>query len=293
MALNILIVDDSATMRSMVQKTIQMAGVPVTRFLHAANGREGLDCLDKEWVDVIFVDINMPVMGGLEMIDQIRANPNYRNLAIIVISTESSQTRIQEVHSKGVHFIHKPFTPERLKEVISELIGNLAFKVQASKSQLEKITQNVLETMAFSVMMPTCDEYKNQDTVKSAKIDFIGPFSGMILFTVSNDVLNEMARNMLGIDDENQLGEQQMNDALGELANVICGNLLSELAGLDPVFDLKAPIILPSDEKPAILDVPGDITTAGFAFDNGWAELTLIIQDTISSETKEAIIEVQ
>jgi len=123
MALNVLIVDDSATMRRMVARTLEMSGLALGRVAEAANGREGLEVLDREWIDVLFVDINMPVMGGIEMIDAVRARPELVSLPIVVISTESSQTRIEEVRRKGVRFVHKPFTPECIREVIQDLTG--------------------------------------------------------------------------------------------------------------------------------------------------------------------------
>jgi two-component system chemotaxis response regulator CheY len=125
MGLNIFVADDSATMRAMVTKTIQMTGLPVTKFCHASNGQEGLEVLEKEWVDVVLVDINMPVMDGMEMIERIRKNPDFQKLPIVVISTESSQTRIEEVRAKGVEFIHKPFTPEAVREVLVKLLGEI------------------------------------------------------------------------------------------------------------------------------------------------------------------------
>jgi len=116
-------VDDSATMRRMVARTLEMSGLALGRIAEAANGREGLEVLDREWIDVLFVDINMPVMGGIEMIDAVRARPELASLPIVVISTESSQTRIEEVRRKGVRFVHKPFTPECVREVIQDLTG--------------------------------------------------------------------------------------------------------------------------------------------------------------------------
>jgi len=107
----------------MVGRTLEMSGLALGRVAEAANGREGLEVLDHEWIDVLFVDINMPVMGGIEMIDAIRARPELANLPIVVISTESSHTRIEEVRRKGVRFVHKPFTPECVREVIQDLTG--------------------------------------------------------------------------------------------------------------------------------------------------------------------------
>ncbi len=123
MAFNVLVVDDSATMRSMVARTLRMTGLPLGELYEGANGRDGLDVLERAWVDIVFVDINMPVMNGLEMIDNVRRKPEFASLPIVVISTESSQTRIEEVERKGVRFVHKPFTPERIREVMQDLMG--------------------------------------------------------------------------------------------------------------------------------------------------------------------------
>jgi two-component system chemotaxis response regulator CheY len=125
MALNMLVVDDSATMRAMVKKTLAMSGLAVGEIHEASNGREGLEVLDREWVDIVFIDINMPVMGGIEMIDALRKIDEHRDLPIVVVSTESSQTRIEEVRQKGIEFIHKPFTPERVCDVVQKLVGGL------------------------------------------------------------------------------------------------------------------------------------------------------------------------
>ena len=121
--LNILIVDDSAVMRSMVIRTLKMSGVPLGSIHQACNGQEGLEVLDANWVDLLLVDLNMPVMTGEEMIDRLRARPETSDLPILVISTEGSQTRIEAVRSKGAFFIHKPFTPEDLGNTIRDLTG--------------------------------------------------------------------------------------------------------------------------------------------------------------------------
>ena len=125
MAINILVVDDSATMRSIVTRALTMSDLPVGQIHQAANGQEGLDLLDQEWVDVALVNINMPVMNGLEMIERVRAKPGFADFPVVVVSTESSQTRIEEVRSKGVEFVHKPFTPELLNDVLRTIMKDL------------------------------------------------------------------------------------------------------------------------------------------------------------------------
>lgn len=123
MSLNVLIIDDSAVMRSIVRRALAMSGVPVTEIREAANGAEALDVLDGFTADLAFVDINMPVMNGEEFIDRVRSQPQRDGLALVVVSTESSETRIEALQARGVHFLHKPFSPERLRDAVTLITG--------------------------------------------------------------------------------------------------------------------------------------------------------------------------
>lgn len=123
MALNVLVVDDSLIMRQMVIRTLNLCGLPVGEVHQAANGEEGLQVLQSHWVDLVMVDINMPVMNGEEMIARIREDPATRDLAVIVVSTEGSTTRIESLQRLGAGFVHKPFAPEALREAIIQTTG--------------------------------------------------------------------------------------------------------------------------------------------------------------------------
>ena len=123
MALNVLVVDDSAVMRQMIIKTLGLCGIPMGDIHQAGNGAEGLKVLDGNWVDLVLVDINMPVMNGEEMIEQMRARPETRDTAVIVVSTDGSATRIEMMQRRGAGFVHKPFTPEILRDSILSTTG--------------------------------------------------------------------------------------------------------------------------------------------------------------------------
>jgi two-component system chemotaxis response regulator CheY len=92
MALNVLVVDDSIVMRSMIIKTLTLSGLPLAEVHEASNGREGLEVLGDSAIDLAVIDINMPEMSGEEMIEHVRRTPATTDLPIIVVSTESSQT---------------------------------------------------------------------------------------------------------------------------------------------------------------------------------------------------------
>jgi two-component system chemotaxis response regulator CheY len=123
MAINILIVDDSAVMRAMILKTMRMTDLPLGETYQAANGQEGLDVLNQHWIDLVVVDINMPVMGGEEMMDHMQENPDTKEIPIVVVSTEGSKTRIERLQHKGAKFIHKPFSPEIIRDTVRDITG--------------------------------------------------------------------------------------------------------------------------------------------------------------------------
>ncbi len=123
MAINLLIVDDSSVMRGMIVKALRMSGIDLGAIYQADNGKEGLERLDAHGIDLAIIDINMPVMNGEEMIDCMRNRPDTSQIPVIIISTEGSETRIERLKEKGARFIHKPFTPERIRDVINELVG--------------------------------------------------------------------------------------------------------------------------------------------------------------------------
>jgi len=123
MKLNILIVDDSPIMRRMIKKTIGLSGLDIACIREAGDGKDALDKLKEQAADVLFVDVNMPVMDGLEMLERVRQDPNNKTLPIFIISTESNEKRIEYIKSQNAEFLHKPFTPEDLKKKILPLVG--------------------------------------------------------------------------------------------------------------------------------------------------------------------------
>lgn len=125
MALNILVVDDSSVMRAIIIKTLRLSQLPLGEVHEATNGHEALKVLDGHWIDLALVDINMPLMDGEEMLTRVRQNPATADLAVIVVSTEGSDTRKEGLRQKGAGFVHKPFTPEALRDAVLKTLGGL------------------------------------------------------------------------------------------------------------------------------------------------------------------------
>jgi two-component system chemotaxis response regulator CheY len=125
MSYNILIVDDSRTIRSVIKKTLDIAGVPVGDLYEAENGKEALDVMNSNWIDLIFADINMPVMSGIEMVKKMSEDNILDKTPVIIVSTEGSKTRIDDLLELGVRaYLRKPINPEDLRNIVKEVMGD-------------------------------------------------------------------------------------------------------------------------------------------------------------------------
>ena len=124
MGLNILIVDDSSLTRKAIRRIIDMLELEMEQIFEAENGSEALKILDKTNIDLVLADLNMPEMNGIEMIYQMRGNEATKDIPVVLVTTESSTTRIEGLLANGAKaYLHKPFTPEELKEVVIQAIG--------------------------------------------------------------------------------------------------------------------------------------------------------------------------
>lgn len=118
---NVLIVDDSSTMRKIISRSLRQAGLAVDEIFEAGDGIEGLNLLGNSQVNLVLSDINMPNMDGLEFIKQVRSRGN--KVPIVMITTEGGEDIIKEAINSGASdSIKKPFTPEQLKEKLGGLL---------------------------------------------------------------------------------------------------------------------------------------------------------------------------
>lgn len=123
MAYNVLIVDDSQTMRKVIRKTVSISGFEMGDCWEAGNGREALDILHSCWVDLILADLNMPVMNGLEMLRELKKGELHRHIPVILITTEGSEKRLEEAYALGIKgYIQKPFYPETIRDVLTRIM---------------------------------------------------------------------------------------------------------------------------------------------------------------------------
>ncbi|MBN1362377.1 MAG: response regulator [Sedimentisphaerales bacterium] len=124
MGKSLLIVDNSATMRKIIMRTVRMSGLDFDRTEEAGSGVEALQKLQSGPVDVILCDVNMPEMNGTELVKKARQLPSCSGTKIVMVSTESAQDLIDQVMSDGADgYITKPFTPEKFQEKLTPLLN--------------------------------------------------------------------------------------------------------------------------------------------------------------------------
>jgi two-component system chemotaxis response regulator CheY len=122
MGATVLVVDDSATTRSLVAS--YLADWEEIEVLEASSGFEALRQLPARRVDVIVTDINMPDINGLELISFVRANPNYRRIPVVIITTENSaEDRKRGLDLGASDYLVKPFGAAELRRAVETALG--------------------------------------------------------------------------------------------------------------------------------------------------------------------------
>ncbi len=120
---NILIVDDSGTMRKIIMRGIRQAGFKVENFVEAGDGVQGLSALEGNSVDLILSDVNMPNMNGLDFLAAVREKYG-PSTPVVMITTEGSNDVVNEARTRGANgYLKKPFTPEQVQTVLGPFIG--------------------------------------------------------------------------------------------------------------------------------------------------------------------------
>lgn len=123
MGYNVLIVDNSVIIRKMVAKTLSITDLDISEYYFAENGKQALEKLDENWIDIVFADINMPEMNGIEMIEEMSRRKLLSEVPVVVISTERSRQRIDTLKEMGVQaYLQKPFVPEEFARVVKDLL---------------------------------------------------------------------------------------------------------------------------------------------------------------------------
>jgi two-component system chemotaxis response regulator CheY len=123
--MELLVVDDSKVMREMIVACLR--GQPGLQFTHAASGLEAIERLSLRPFDLMLLDLNMPDIGGIEVLEFVRGNETLKALPIIVVTTRGDEgSRARALAAGASRFMTKPFAPEELLAEVRALLAGAA-----------------------------------------------------------------------------------------------------------------------------------------------------------------------
>jgi two-component system chemotaxis response regulator CheY len=123
MALDVLIVDDSAAIRKILHRVLLQTDLDLGEVVEAVDGLEALDKLKSKRFDLVLSDINMPRMDGIQLLTEIKNSGLWRKIPVIMITTEGSQQKVLEAVDLGAAgYVRKPFTADQIKEKLNGLV---------------------------------------------------------------------------------------------------------------------------------------------------------------------------
>jgi two-component system chemotaxis response regulator CheY len=123
MLLDVLIVDDSAAIRKILQRVLKQAEVPLGEVHEASDGVEALKVLEAQQVGLVLADINMPNMDGLQMLRKLKEEERWKSLPVIMVTTEGGQAKVLAAAELGAAgYIRKPFTSDQIRHTLAPFL---------------------------------------------------------------------------------------------------------------------------------------------------------------------------
>jgi two-component system, chemotaxis family, chemotaxis protein CheY len=120
---DVLVVDDSAAIRKILQRVLRQTGMAINTIHEAGDGQEALDLLRSRRVDLVLTDINMPRMDGLELLAKIKGSSDWASVPVVMITTEGGESKVAEAVRLGAAgYVRKPFTADQIKEKLAGLL---------------------------------------------------------------------------------------------------------------------------------------------------------------------------
>jgi two-component system chemotaxis response regulator CheY len=121
--LDVLIVDDSAAIRKILQRVLRQADLPLGQVYEAGDGVEALKALGSQHVDLVFADVNMPNMDGLQLLSEIKSADQWKHLPVVMVTTEGSESKVLAAANLGAAgYVRKPFSAEEFRRTLDGLL---------------------------------------------------------------------------------------------------------------------------------------------------------------------------
>src|ERR1041385_5862100 len=120
---DVLVVDDSAAIRKILQHVLRQTGMAIRTIHEAGDGQEALELLKTQSVHLVLTDINMPKMDGIQLLGALKASAQWRDIPVVMITTEGGETKVGEAVKLGAAgYVRKPFTADQIKEKLAGIL---------------------------------------------------------------------------------------------------------------------------------------------------------------------------
>src|SRR4051794_38981832 len=122
---DVLVVDDSAAIRKILQRVLRQTGMAIGAIHEAGDGHEAMSVLGEHPVHLILSDINMPKMDGLQLLASLKGSPDWRGIPVVMITTEGGEAKVAEAVRLGAAgYVRKPFTADQIKDKLTDILEN-------------------------------------------------------------------------------------------------------------------------------------------------------------------------
>src|SRR5579872_353015 len=120
---DVLIVDDSAAIRKILQRVLRQTGMSIRTIHEAGDGQDALAVLKSQPISLVLTDINMPRMDGIQLLAAVKASAEWQKIPVVMITTEGGETKVGEAVRLGAAgYVRKPFTADQIKEKLAGLL---------------------------------------------------------------------------------------------------------------------------------------------------------------------------
>ncbi len=120
---DVLVVDDSAAIRKILQRVLRQTGMSIRTIYEAGDGQQALEVLKTQKIALVLSDINMPTMDGLQLLASVRTSAQWRDIPVVMITTEGGEAKVGEAVRLGAAgYVRKPFTADQIKEKLTGIL---------------------------------------------------------------------------------------------------------------------------------------------------------------------------
>jgi two-component system chemotaxis response regulator CheY len=229
--MRIAIVDDSGTARMFIRKCLSIIGFNEATFVESENGKEAIDKLQDNSVDLVVTDLAMPVMDGESLLHWVKESPQHKQTPVLVISSAGNEAKIAELLEAGAYAVlAKPISPAMLLQTLEPIIENQENMQGEWQKIMETAVSDTLENMAFIEAFPSSTEPQtdNEQDMLWATLLVLKPIHQEFRLEMPRNLLTEIAATVYETASDQPPNEEHIHDLLAELLNTIAGHFLRD-----------------------------------------------------------------